>query len=76
LTQEAVLEPLSNALLSVCGDSDDLAESAKAKIVHILLLFAQSDHKVKEAIAKRGVLLRKSAVLPQASSSCLTPHTW
>ncbi|BGP31514.1 Protein kinase of the Mitotic Exit Network [Rhodotorula toruloides] len=58
LTQEAVLEPLSNALLSVCGDSDDLAESAKAKIVHILLLFAQSDHKVKEAIAKRGVLLR------------------
>uniref|UniRef100_A0A0K3CJ22 BY PROTMAP: gi/472584551/gb/EMS22137.1/ STE/STE11/cdc15 protein kinase [Rhodosporidium toruloides NP11] gi/647399342/emb/CDR43947.1/ RHTO0S08e08328g1_1 [Rhodosporidium toruloides] n=1 Tax=Rhodotorula toruloides TaxID=5286 RepID=A0A0K3CJ22_RHOTO len=58
LTQEAVLEPLSNALLSVCGDTDDLAESAKAKIVHILLLFAQSDHKVKEAIAKRGILLR------------------
>jgi hypothetical protein len=47
----------------VCGDSDDLAESAKAKIVHILLLFAQSDHKVKEAMAKRGVLLRKSTSL-------------
>ncbi|BGP24123.1 Protein kinase of the Mitotic Exit Network [Rhodotorula toruloides] len=58
LTQEGVLEPLSNALLSVCGDTDDLAESAKAKIVQILLLFAQSDHKVKEAMAKRCVLLR------------------
>ncbi|GAA5841123.1 hypothetical protein JCM11251_008023 [Rhodosporidiobolus azoricus] len=58
LTQEGVLEPLSAALLNVCGDDDDLAESAKAKIVHILLLFAQSDHKVKEAMARRTTALR------------------
>ncbi|GAA5845101.1 hypothetical protein JCM9279_005433 [Rhodotorula babjevae] len=58
LTQEGLLDPLSHALLSVCGDPDDLAESAKAKIVHVLLLFAQSDHKVKEAMARRSILLR------------------
>ncbi|BGP47541.1 Protein kinase of the Mitotic Exit Network [Rhodotorula kratochvilovae] len=58
LTQEGLLDPLSTALLAVCGDGDDLAESAKAKIVHILLLFAQSDHKVKEAMARRAILLR------------------
>ncbi|GAA6058273.1 hypothetical protein JCM3770_004335 [Rhodotorula araucariae] len=58
LTQEGLLDPLSTALLAVCGDGDDLAESAKAKIVHILLLFAQSDHKVKEAMARRAILVR------------------
>ncbi|GAA6017250.1 hypothetical protein JCM10207_003660 [Rhodosporidiobolus poonsookiae] len=58
LAQEGVLEPLSTALLHVCEDDDDLAESAKAKIVHILLLFAQSDHKVKEAMARRTTALR------------------
>ncbi|KPV72270.1 uncharacterized protein RHOBADRAFT_47116 [Rhodotorula graminis WP1] len=58
LTQEGLLDPLSNALLAVCGDPDDLAESAKAKIVHVLLLFAQSDHKVKEAMARRSILVR------------------
>ncbi|GAA5871422.1 hypothetical protein JCM8547_002661 [Rhodosporidiobolus lusitaniae] len=58
LTQEGILDPLSSALLNVCGDDDDLADSAKAKIVHILLLFAQSDHKVKEAMARRTIVLR------------------
>ncbi|GAA5958813.1 hypothetical protein JCM10213_006249 [Rhodosporidiobolus nylandii] len=67
LTQEGVLDPLSTALLAVCGDNDDLAESAKAKIVHILLLFAQSDHKVKESMARRTTALRlvKAASLLQ-----------
>ncbi|GAA6064463.1 hypothetical protein JCM10212_002126 [Sporobolomyces blumeae] len=58
LAHEGVLEPLSSALLSVCGDPDDLAESAKAKIVNILLLFAQSDHKVKELMTSRATTLR------------------
>ncbi|GAA5944103.1 serine/threonine-protein kinase [Sporobolomyces koalae] len=58
LAQEGLLEPLSCALTSVCGDPDDLAESAKAKIVDILLLFAQSDFKVKEALATRANALR------------------
>ncbi|GAA5904546.1 serine/threonine-protein kinase [Sporobolomyces salmoneus] len=58
LAQEGLLEPLSSALISVCGDDDDLAESAKVKIVQILLLFAQSDHKVKQAMATRAISLR------------------
>ncbi|GAA5843686.1 hypothetical protein JCM5353_001293 [Sporobolomyces roseus] len=58
LAQEGLLEPLTSALIGVCGDDDDLAESAKAKIVNILLLFAQSDHKVKEALVTRSNALR------------------
>ncbi|GAA5885013.1 hypothetical protein JCM16303_006517 [Sporobolomyces ruberrimus] len=58
LAQEGVLDPLSSALMSVCRDDDDLAESAKVKIVDILLLFAQSDHKVKHALATRANSLR------------------
>ncbi|GAA5977680.1 hypothetical protein JCM11641_001376 [Rhodosporidiobolus odoratus] len=58
LAQEGIFDPLSSALMHVCGDDDDLAESAKVKIVHVLLLFAQSDHKVKEAMARRTVALR------------------
>ncbi|GAA5962208.1 hypothetical protein JCM3765_003898 [Sporobolomyces pararoseus] len=58
LAQEGLLDPLSSALISVCGDEDDLAESAKAKIVNIFLLFAQSDHKIKQALATRSTSLR------------------
>ncbi|GAA5906712.1 hypothetical protein JCM6882_003280 [Rhodosporidiobolus microsporus] len=77
LTQEGVLDPLSTALLNVCGDDDDLAESAKAKIVHILLLFAQSDHKVKEAMARRTTALRlvKAASLLDAELLALLLKT-
>lgn len=71
LTQEGLLDPISNALLAVCGDPDDLAESAKAKIVHVLLLFAQSDHKVKEAMARRSILLRACSPSSPSSSSNL-----
>lgn len=59
---EGLLEPLSSALLSVSKDDDDLAESAKAKIINIFLLFAQSDRKVKEAMANRVVVLRECLV--------------
>jgi hypothetical protein len=64
-TQEGMLEPLSAALLNTCGDDDDLAESAKGKIVQILLCFAQSDHKVKEAMAKRTTVVRASLPFPR-----------
>jgi hypothetical protein len=60
-----MLEPLSAALLNTCGDDDDLAESAKGKIVQILLCFAQSDHKVKEAMAKRTTVVRASLPFPR-----------
>ncbi|GAA5994677.1 uncharacterized protein JCM10292_002207 [Rhodotorula paludigena] len=58
LTHEGVLDPLSSALLSLCGDEDELAQSAKVKIVHLFLLFAQSDYKVKEGMARRAIIVR------------------
>ncbi|GAA5991926.1 hypothetical protein JCM10908_002274 [Rhodotorula pacifica] len=58
LVGEGVLDPLSIALLSLCTDDDELAVSARAKAVRILLTLSQSDHKVKEAIAQRRVISR------------------
>ncbi|GJN89439.1 hypothetical protein Rhopal_002425-T1 [Rhodotorula paludigena] len=49
LTHEGVLDPLSSALLSLCGDEDELAQSAKVKI---------SDYKVKEGMARRAIVVR------------------
>ncbi|KAK4046298.1 Protein kinase of the Mitotic Exit Network [Microbotryomycetes sp. JL201] len=62
--QTGLLEPLSSALLSVVADPDDLAESAKAKIVGILHLFSQADAKMKEKMATRPVVLRLVKVSP------------
>lgn len=58
LAQEGLLDPLSTALLSVIKDSDDLAESAKARILQIFLLYSQSDAWLKKAVATRGILRR------------------
>ncbi|KAI5479767.1 STE/STE11/cdc15 protein kinase [Pseudohyphozyma bogoriensis] len=60
---EGLLEPLSNALLQVAKDDDDLAESAKVKIVHIFLIFAQADRKIKEAMCTRTIILRLVKVI-------------
>lgn len=57
---EGLLEPLSEALLHVSRDDDDLAENAKGRIVHIFLLFSQADMKVKEIMLTRAIILRKS----------------
>jgi hypothetical protein len=56
---EGLLEPLSEALLHVSHDDDDLAENAKGRIVHIFLLFSQADMKVKEIMLTRAIILRK-----------------
>ena len=56
LAHEGLLTPLATALLHTAEDDDDLADSAKIKIVQILLAFAQSDYKVKEALATRPVI--------------------
>ena len=72
LAHEGLLGPMSQALVKCAEDDDDLAESAKAKIVHILLLFAQSDLKVKEAIATRQVLLRRFPVSIRDTETPLT----
>ncbi|KAH9470133.1 hypothetical protein Pst134EA_007399 [Puccinia striiformis f. sp. tritici] len=55
---EGLLEPLSEALLHVSHDDDDLAENAKGRIVHIFLLFSQADMKVKEIMLTRAIILR------------------
>lgn len=57
--KERLLDPLSSALLAVAGDDDDLAQSALNKIVHILLIFSQSDLKVKMELAQRAIALRE-----------------
>lgn len=59
LVAEGLLDPLSTALLSLCGDDDELAISAKTKTVRLLLTLSQSDHKVKEAIAQRRIISRE-----------------
>nr|CRX79037.1 hypothetical protein ls5930a1_00083 [Leucosporidium scottii] len=72
-SHEGLLEPLSSALISVAVDDDDLAESAKAKIVGIFLLFSQSDRKVKEAMARRTVVLRLVKALRMLTPDLLAP---
>lgn len=57
--KEGLLDPLSSALLAVADDEDELAQSALNKIVHILLVFSQSDLKVKMELAQRPIALRK-----------------
>lgn len=56
--REGLLEPLSEALLSVADDADPLAVSAKERIVHIFLLFSQGDARVKESLLTRPITLR------------------
>lgn len=65
--QEGLLEPLSAALLHLVRDKDVLAQSAKDKVVHIFVIFAQGDRKVKEAMANRAIVLRAS-IFPACSS--------
>ena len=57
--REGLLDPLSLALLAVAADEDELAQSALHKVVHILLIFSQSDLKIKLELAQRSVLLRE-----------------
>ncbi|KAK4057771.1 Protein kinase of the Mitotic Exit Network [Microbotryomycetes sp. JL221] len=69
--QDGLLPPLSSALLSVAADEDDLAESAKAKIVEILHLFSQSDAKIKEKIASRPIVLKLIKAIPLLNDGLL-----
>ncbi|KAM0789064.1 hypothetical protein ACM66B_003127 [Microbotryomycetes sp. NB124-2] len=69
--RNGLLEPLSSSLISVVSDQDDLAESAKAKIVGILHLFSQADAKIKEQMATRLVVLRLVKVLPSLEGEWL-----
>lgn len=57
--KEGLLDPLSSALLAVAADDDELAQSALHKITHVLMLFSQSDLRVKMVLAHRPIALRK-----------------
>ena len=63
LAAEGLLTPLADALIASAEDGDELADSAKAKICSIFLIFAQSDLKVKEALATRPVITREAKPL-------------
>ncbi|SNX84122.1 related to MAPKK kinase [Melanopsichium pennsylvanicum] len=66
LAQEGLLEPLSSALQSVIDDEDDeYASEARANILHIFLIYSQSDNFLKKQVATRSVLRR---VLRSAST--------
>jgi hypothetical protein len=54
-----LIESLSIALLATIEDVDDLAGSAKTKIVHLLLLFSQSDKRVKAKMITREIVARE-----------------
>ncbi|KWU43305.1 kinase-like protein [Rhodotorula sp. JG-1b] len=71
LVAEGLLDPLSTALLSLCGDDDELAISAKTKTVRLLLTLSQSDHKVKEAIAQRRIISRLVSAVKLLQSESL-----
>lgn len=51
-----LLPALAVALHHTIADADELAEDAKCKIVNIFFLFAQSDLKMREALAIRAVI--------------------
>lgn len=55
--------------MSVAEDDDELAQSAKVKVVAVLLGFTQADRKVKAAMATRTIILRR---LTDAASFSLT----
>lgn len=55
---EGLLEPLSEALVRVNEDEDELAVNARRRISHILLLFSQADLSVKTSVLTRPIALR------------------
>lgn len=54
-----LLPALAADLQHTLLDDDELADDAKRKIVQIFFLFAQSDLKMREALAVRSVITRK-----------------
>lgn len=59
-SRSSVLYPLSLVLNRVLDEEGELAELVEGRIVNIFLLFSQAENHVKETVADRMVLKRKS----------------
>jgi hypothetical protein len=66
--QEGILSPLSFVLLSLCTDKDAEAVDVKRQLLNLLVIFSQSDRKVKEGMTTRSILLRSSLLPPSLPS--------
>lgn len=60
LSRNSVLDPLSLVLSKVLGEDGELAGLCEGRIANIFLLFSQAENHVKEIVADRTVLHRKS----------------
>lgn len=60
LSRNSVLDPLSLVLSRVLDEQGDLAELCEGRIANIFFLFSQAENHVKELVADRTVLHRKS----------------
>ena len=60
LSRNSVLDPLSLVLSRVLDEQGELAELCEGRIANIFFLFSQAENHVKELVAERTVLHRKS----------------
>ena len=60
LSRSSVLDPLSLVLSRVLDERGSLAELCEGRIANIFLIFSQAENYVKDIIAERTVLHRKS----------------
>lgn len=60
LSRSSVLYPLSLVLNRVVDEKDELAELIEGRIVNIFLIFSQAESHVKDLVADRMILKRKS----------------
>lgn len=67
LSRSSVLDPLSLVLSRVLDEKGSLAELCEGRIANIFLIFSQAENHVKEIIAERTVLHRKTSLAIQSS---------
>lgn len=66
LSRSSVLYPLSLVLNRVINERDEVAQLIQGRIVSIFLIFSQAESFVKELVADRMILKRKSLLIPSA----------
>ena len=70
LSRSTVLDPLSLVLSRVLDERGELAERCEERIANIFLFFSQAENHVKELVAERTVLHRKSFSAPRSLTPC------
>lgn len=71
-SKSSVLYPLSLVLNRVVDEKDELAELIAGRIVNIFLIFSQAESHVKDLVADRMILKRKSSHF-RWCHACLSP---